>query len=235
MSPRICLVTGAGSGIGAAIAEALAEAGDVVACTGRRLDRVQSVASQITARGGQAIAVALDVTDPGEADRVLAAVADRFRRLDVVVNNAGLFRKGKVVALSDAGWEDTLRTNLTGAFYCARAAARIMAAQDPVAGGRGHIVNINSGAGLRGYATGSAYSAAKFGLLGLSDTLRQELASDLIKVTDVVVATAVESELSNRTGVLRLPASDVGHLVRDAIRPSGRAVISRIDLEQLPG
>lgn len=231
---RGAVVTGAGSGLGAAIARALAVAGFAVTCAGRRLERVREIAESITAEGGRAAAVSLDITDPAQVNRVVGAAAASWGRLDVLVNNAGVFHKGETVALTDAQWNDTLAANLTGSFYCARAAARVMVAQDPVDGARGHLLSINSGAGLHGYPTGSAYSASKFGLLGLSDTLRLELAAQLIKVTDVVVATTVESELSNRRGVLRLPALVVGQLVRDVVALPGRAVMTRVDLGQLP-
>lgn len=234
-SSRSALVTGAGSGLGAAIARALAAGGFAVTCAGRRLGRVQEVAESIAADGGRAEAMSLDVTDSSRVEWVVGAAAASWGRLDVLVNNAGIFRKGEAVALSDADWNDTLAANLTGAFYCARAAARIMSEQQPRDGARGHMLNINSGAGMHGYPTGSAYTASKFGLLGLSDTLRQELAAQLIKVTDVVVATTVESELSNRQGVLRLPASVVGQIVHDVVALPGRAVITRVDLGQLPG
>ena len=235
MTPaRAALVTGAGSGLGAAIALALADAGFAVTCAGRRLERVEQTARQIVDAGGQAHAARLDVTDSAQVDDVVAAAARAAGRLDVLVNNAGIFRKGEVAALSDAEWNDTVAANLTGQFYCARAAVRLMVTQEPLDSTRGHLLNINSGAGLHGYATGSAYSASKFGLLGLSDTLRQEVAGRLIKVTDVIVATTVESELSSRRDVLRLPASVVGQLVRDAVLLPGRAVVDRIDLGQLP-
>jgi 3-oxoacyl-[acyl-carrier protein] reductase len=235
MSPgRAAVVTGAGSGLGAAIARALAAGGFAVTCAGRRLERVREVAESIGAEGGRADAMSLDVTDSAQVDEVVGAAAAAWGRLDVLVNNAGIFRKGEAVTLSDAEWNDTLAANLTGAFYCARAAARIMSGQEPVDGVRGHLLGINSGAGLHGYPTGSAYTASKFGLLGLSDTLRQELADRLIKVTDLVVATTVESELSNRQGVLRLPASVVGQIVHDVVVLPGRAVITRLDLGQLP-
>ena len=235
MSSRpVALITGAGSGIGAAIAHALAGGGYAVTCAGRRLERVRDVAKSLEAQGGFANAMGLDVTDSDQVDDAVTATAAKWGRLDVLVNNAGVFRKGEVMSLSNTEWNETMAANLTGAFHCARAAARVMALQEPVDGTRGHLLSVNSGAGLHGYPTGSAYSASKFGLRGLSDTLRQELAPLLIKVTDVVVATTVESELSNRRSVPRLPATVVGRIVLDAVTVPGRAVVTRIDLEQLP-
>ncbi|MGW5158203.1 SDR family oxidoreductase [Nonomuraea wenchangensis] len=234
MNAGTALVTGAGSGIGRAVAESLAAAGHTVVCAGRRVDRVSEVAEGIRAAGGAAIGVPLDVTVTEQVDAVVADVADAYGRLDVLVNNAGVFRKSEIVELTDEAWRETLDTNLTGAFLCARAAARQMTRQEPVAGKRGHIVNVNSGAGLRGYPTGAAYSASKFGLLGLSDTLRQETGGLLVKVTDLVVAAMVKSELSSRADPDRLDASVVGELVRNLVALDGAAVVTRLDLGQLP-
>ncbi|MEV0973541.1 SDR family oxidoreductase [Microtetraspora glauca] len=234
VSPGVALVTGAGSGIGAAVAASLAKARYTVVCAGRRADRVAEVAGAIRAAGGAASAVPLDVRASDQVEAAVAGVAEEYGRLDVLVNNAGVFRKGEILTLSDEAWRETLDANLTGAFNCARAAAGLMAGQEPVAGKRGHIVNVNSGAGLRGYPTGAAYSASKFGLLGLSDTLRQEVADHLVKVTDLVVAAMVESELSNRIVADRLPASVVGELVRSLVALEGPAVVTRLDLGQLP-
>jgi 3-oxoacyl-[acyl-carrier protein] reductase len=231
---RVALVTGAGSGIGQAVALALGADGYAVVCAGRRADRVSQVAGEIRAAGGTAVGVPLDVTVPERVGEVVGDVADSYGRLDVLINNAGVFRKAEVVDLDDAAWRESVEANLTGAFLCARAAARRMTAQEPVDGERGHIVNVNSGAGLRGYPTGAAYSASKFGLMGLSDTLRQELADKLVKVTDLVVAAMVKSELSNRHNPHRLEASVVGDLVRDLLRLRGAAVVTRLDLGQLP-
>lgn len=235
MSRRgVALVTGAGSGLGTAIAIALGSNGYTVICTGRRTGQIEAVAAGIVASGGQAEARALDVTDSAQADRVITQAAEHWGRLDVVVNNAGLFRKAVVIDMTDEDWHATIDTNLTGVFFCARAAARVMIAQDRVNETRGHLLNVNSGAGLRGYPTGAAYSASKFGLFGLSDTLRKELGPQGIKVTDVVVAAAVASDLSSRKDLQRLPAETVGKMVLDAVTMPGAAAIDRVDLSQLP-
>ncbi|GGM45916.1 SDR family oxidoreductase [Dactylosporangium sucinum] len=231
---RSALVTGGGSGIGAAVAKSLSAAGYGVVCVGRRLERVEEIAAEISDAGGRALARAVDVRSPDQVDRAVADTVAEFGRLDLLVNNAGVFRKDELVALSDDDWLDTIGANLNGAFYCARAAARQMLSQEPRHGARGQVINVNSGAGLRGYPTGAAYSASKFGLLGLSDTMRQELSERLIKVTDLVVAAMVQSELSNRRQVVRLPASVVGTLVTALAAVEGAGVVTRLDLGQLP-
>jgi 3-oxoacyl-[acyl-carrier protein] reductase len=228
------LVTGGGTGLGSATAVFLAALGYEVHVAGRTEQSLAQVVVEIEKAGGRAYAHVLDVRDAGACERVVDAVARSSGRIDVLLNNAGLFRRGTVTGVSRQDWALTIDTNLTGAFNAARAAAERMRRQDPRDGCRGHILNVNSGAGLRGYAVGAAYTASKFGLFGLSDALRQEVAADLVKVTDVVVATAVESNLSSRAGVRRLPAQTVARTVAGVLAMPGAAVITRIDLEQIP-
>lgn len=231
---RVVLITGAGSGLGAATAVRLAAAGDHVHLAGRRTDALDRIAHTIAESGGRATVHRLDVTDPVAGRHVVARVVEESGRLDVLVNNAGVFRPGAASELSQADWETTIETNLTGAFHLAQSAVAAFREQPRRGGVRGHVLNVNSGAGLTGYAPGAAYSASKFGLMGLSDALRSEVASEGIKVTDVIVAAAVESELSTRTGVRRLPAQDVARTVAAVLDMPGDAVLSRVDLTQLP-
>ncbi|MBX6752181.1 MAG: SDR family oxidoreductase [Micromonosporaceae bacterium] len=228
------LVTGGGSGLGSATAVLLGELGYDVHVAGRTVENLAAVVATIAGRGGRAHAHELDVRDADACERVVDEVVRLSGRIDVLVNNAGLFRRGSVTQATSEDWNLTIDTNLTGAFYAARAAAVRMREQEPRDGCRGHILNVNSGAGLRGYAVGAAYTASKFGLMGLSDALRQEVSVDLVKVTDVVVATAVRSNLSSRTGVRRLPAESVAQMIAGVLAMPGAAVITRVDLEQLP-
>lgn len=228
------LVTGGGSGLGSATAVLLAELGYDVHVAGRTAQTLADVVATIEDRGGRARAHLLDVRDAEACERVVDEVVQASGRIDVLVNNAGLFRRGTVTQVPREDWTLTIDTNLTGAFHAARAAAVRMRGQDPRDGCRGHILNVNSGAGLRGYAVGAAYTASKFGLMGLSDALRQEVGADLVKVTDVVVATAVRSNLSSRTGVRRLPPETVARTIAGVLSMPGDAVITRVDLEQLP-
>jgi 3-oxoacyl-[acyl-carrier protein] reductase len=228
------LVTGGGSGLGSATAVWLGERGYEVHVAGRTAENLAAVVATITERGGRAHAHVLDVRDADACERVVDEVIRLSGRIDVLVNNAGLFRRGSVTQATREDWTLTIDTNLTGAFYAARAAALRMREQEPRDGCRGHILNVNSGAGLRGYVVGAAYTASKFGLMGLSDALRQEVSADLVKVTDVVVATAVSSSLSSRTGVRRLPADTVAQMIAAVLEMPGAAVITRVDLEQLP-
>ncbi|WP_165821298.1 SDR family oxidoreductase [Nocardioides gansuensis] len=229
---RVVLVTGGGTGLGAATALRLAEHGYRVHVAGRSRASLEAVASRAA---GSVVPHELDVRDREACTRVVSAVVDRDDRLDVMVNNAGIFRRGRVSAVSPEDWRATLETNLTGALHMVQAVVAAFRAQVPDADGvRGHVVNVNSGAGYSGYVESAAYTASKFGLAGLSDVLRQEVAAEGVKVTDLVVATAVESDLSDRVGVRRLPADRVARVVRDVLALPGDACVSRIDLTQLP-
>lgn len=228
------LITGGGTGLGAATAIYLTHLGYHVHIAGRSVEPLDSVVKRMREAGGRASWHVLDVRDASACAQVVGAVVADSGRLDAVVNNAGVFRRGAASSVTAEDWRLTIDINLTGALNVVQSCVAQMRVQPPSDGCRGQVLNVNSGAGLRGYAPGAAYTASKFGLLGLSDALRQEVSQDLIKVTDVVVATTVESNLSGRTGVRRLPALTVAQVVASVLAMPGAAVLTRVDLEQLP-
>lgn len=230
---RAAIVTGAGSGIGRAVAEALAGTGRHVVCAGRRADRLAQTVELIASAGGSAEALVLDVTDGPAVEAATSEVARRHGRLDVLVNNAGTFFGGVVADLDRSAWEETLRVNLTGVFLCTQAAVRVMRDQPVVEGARGYLVSINSGAGVRGYPTGAAYAASKHGLRGLVESLRTEVAANRIKVSDVVVGATVASEMNAHRQVPKIPATTVADAVLACVDMRGDAVLERVDLGQL--
>lgn len=199
--------------------------------TGRREALLRDAVAEITAIGGAARAVPLDVTDADAVDNLFEGLT--AERLDVVVANAGSFARGHVVELELADWALQVDVNLTGAFLTLRAAARRMRTQEIVGGARGHLFTINSGAGVSGFPTGSAYSAAKHGLRGLVESLRPEVAPFDIKVTDLIVSATVESEMSAGRDVEKIPASTVGHTIVSCLELPGSANWDRVDLGQL--
>jgi 3-oxoacyl-[acyl-carrier protein] reductase len=175
------LVTGGSRGIGRAVAEALARRGFAVAVGYRRqAEAAEAVVAGIAAAGGRAVALAGDVARREEADALVAAAQERLGRLDVLVNNAGLTRDGLLLRMGDEAWREVLAADLDGAFYCLRAAARIMLRQRS-----GRIVNVASVAGTVGNAGQANYSAAKAGLLGLTRAAAKELAPRGITVNAV--------------------------------------------------
>jgi NAD(P)-dependent dehydrogenase (short-subunit alcohol dehydrogenase family) len=178
---RVALVTGGGSGLGAAICRSLGEAGAALIAADIRPEAAESLLGQLREHGVQGMAVKLDVGDEAQADEVVRQALDRFGRLDVLVNNAGTDVTLSVEELSFADWDKVLRTNLRGPFVLSKTVFPVMRKQ-----GRGHIVNIASTAARRTWANASAYHASKWGLLGLSHALHVEGRKDNIKVTAVI-------------------------------------------------
>jgi 3-oxoacyl-[acyl-carrier protein] reductase len=177
----VAFVTGAGSGVGRAVAMALAEAGAVPALVGRRRAPLEETAAQIAAAGGVSLVIPADVTDEAAVTEAVAHTASELGGMDAVILAAGIGLFGPVETYSLRDWEATLATNLTGPFLCAKAAIPHLRRR-----GGGAIVAVSSGAGKQGYPQLAAYSASKFGLMGLMQSLADEVAADGIKVCTVV-------------------------------------------------
>lgn len=181
LAGKVVVITGAGSGVGRATAMALAEARARPVLIGRTRAPLEATADLVAERGGEALVLPTDVTVEGEVNAAFSAAADQLGGIDAVVLSAGIGRYGPVETYSLADWEATLATNLTGPFLCARAAIPHLRQR-----GGGHIIAISSGAGKQGYPQLGAYSASKFGLMGLMQGLAGEVGGDGIKVSAVV-------------------------------------------------
>jgi NAD(P)-dependent dehydrogenase (short-subunit alcohol dehydrogenase family) len=175
--PRHALVTGGGSGIGAAIAQALVEAGLCVTVTGRRLDVLQSLTERYP---GKMQAVVVDVTDAQAVTKGFAQAREAFGPVQVLVNNAGQAHSAPFLKTSADHWQTMLSVNLGGTLHCSQAAL-----PDMLATGWGRIVNVASTAGLAGYAYVAAYCAAKHGVVGLTRSMALEFAKKGITVNAV--------------------------------------------------
>ena len=178
---RVAIVTGGSRGIGLAIAALLAEDGAAVVVSGRDADRLQRAVKELEAQGRAAHAVAADVASREDCDRLVDAVKERFGRIDVLVNNAGITRDGLLVRMKDEDWDRVMDVNLRGVFLMTRAATKAMVRQK--SGGR--VINITSMAGAMGNAGQANYSAAKAGLIGLTKAAARELAHWSILVNAV--------------------------------------------------
>ncbi len=174
------LVTGGTSGIGAAVARAFGDAGAAVLLTGRDAGRGAEVAADIASDGGTAEFVAADVTDTDACGRLVDAVLDRFGRLDVLVNNAGIIHSGDAQSTTDEQWNETIAVNLTAAFRMSRAAIPAIREQ-----GGGSIVNIASDWALVGGQNAVAYCASKGGLLLMTKAMALDHAGENIRVNAV--------------------------------------------------
>lgn len=178
---KVVLVTGAGRGAGRAIAARLAREGASVALLARGVDRLQEVAGEITASGGQALVTPADVADTVAVEQGVAATEARFGGLDALVNNAGVALAAPSADYPLENWRRVLDTNLTGAFVCSRAVYPALKRR-----GGGNIVAIASGAGRQGYPRMAAYCASKFGLIGLMQALAAEWGPEQIKISTIL-------------------------------------------------
>jgi NAD(P)-dependent dehydrogenase (short-subunit alcohol dehydrogenase family) len=181
LAGMVAVITGAGSGVGQAVAMALAAAGGMPVLVGRTREPLSETAELVACAGGQSLVRPADVTDEAAVAEVFAQTADELEGIDAAILAAGVGRYGPVESYPLADWEETLATNLTGPFLCARAAIPHLRRN-----GGGAIVAVSSGAGKQGYPQLGAYSASKFGLMGLMQGLAGEVADDGIKVCTVV-------------------------------------------------
>jgi NADP-dependent 3-hydroxy acid dehydrogenase YdfG len=190
-SVRTALVTGAASGIGRALALALADTGVMVVAADRQIDFAEQVVAEITARGGAARLAALDVRDRAQFAAVVQEIVETSGRLDFLFNNAGIGVLGRASHYSEADWADVFDVNLTGVCNGIAAVYPLMIQQ-----GFGHIVNVASMAGLIAAPLAASYTASKFAVVGLSRALRIEAAAHGVRVTVVcplIVSTPILS------------------------------------------
>jgi len=185
LAGKVAIVTGAGSGIGRAIALRLAAEGAAVAAAGQRLERVAATVREIEASGGGALALACDVADADQVQRAIAATVARFGRLDVLVNNAARNRPDAPLAetvaeLSEDWWQATMAVNATGAFLCAKHALPHI-----IAAGGGAIINIASTSGIAGNWNQGAYVASKHAMVGLTRSLALDYAKDKVRANAI--------------------------------------------------
>jgi 3-oxoacyl-[acyl-carrier protein] reductase len=209
---KVVLVTGASKGIGRGIARGFARHAAVVAICGRTQSAIDTVVEEIAASGGRAFAVRADVSSASSVEAMVDAVVDREGRLDVLVNNAGVFLTAPVVEMTEADWDLTLAVDLKGVFLCSRAAARRM-----VLLRSGRIVNITSIAQVRGGTPGHAhYGAAKAGVGAFTKTLAKELGPFGITVNCVAPGLIEDTEMGQTSrrlvGEQYLATIPLGHL-----------------------
>ncbi len=169
LDSKVALVTGSSRGIGKAIAIGLAKEGARLVLAARTLEGLKSTAAKVKEAGSEALVVPTDVRDETQIENLFQKTIEHYSRLDILVNNAGIFGPGPVDKLSTETWDDVIATNLRAPFLCARAAFRIMKAQ-----GGGRIINIGSISASRVRPANAPYSSAKFGLVGLTQTIALE-------------------------------------------------------------
>ncbi len=200
------VVTGASSGIGRATALALARKGTRLALLSRSHMLLEEVVNQAIAIGSRdAFFAVVDVRDEGAVNEVVATALDRFDRIDVLINSAGLSINGEVDGYPLADWRTVLDTNLTGTFLTCRAVLPAMRRQRG-----GQIVNISSGAGRNGIKEMAAYSAAKFGVIGFTESLALEVRHENIRVSTLLPG-SVATDFSRKAGAQQRTDAQIGY------------------------
>jgi 3-oxoacyl-[acyl-carrier protein] reductase len=194
LKDKVALVTGASQGIGRATSLALAEAGAKVAIAARNTEKLASLAAEITAAGGEVLAVPMDVADPAQVKTGFQQLLAKFGKLDILVNNAAITRDTLALRMKLEDWDAVLRTNLTGAHLCIQQALGAMLKQRA-----GRIINISSVVAETGNAGQANYVASKAGLIGLTRAIAIEVASRNITVNAIApgfIATPMTDPLS---------------------------------------
>jgi 3-oxoacyl-[acyl-carrier protein] reductase len=224
------IVTGGTRGIGYAIARALLADGHQVVITGLHRDHVDEAVRSLGAAGaaGARLAgVVADVRDRQTVDRLIADAVTRLGGVDLLVNNAGVGAFADVASMSDDDWHRVIATNLTGPFYCSRAAVAAMKTS-----GGGWIINIASLASRNFFPGGAAYCASKAGLVALSEALMQEVRFDNIRVS-VILPGSVATEFSGPVSgddSWKLAPDDVAEAVMDLLRHPSRSLPSKVEI-----
>jgi 3-oxoacyl-[acyl-carrier protein] reductase len=238
LAGQVAVITGAGRGIGSAIALRLAELGAHTVLCGRSREALEGTAGTIQNSGGQSSVkssekgsekssvIECDVTDVHSVEALGDHVERTFHRLDILVNNAGIGGVGGPLhQLAPADWEQVLNTNLRGVYYCIRSLAPIM-----IKARSGHIINISSLAGKNALPNGAAYAASKWGLNGLTYSVAEELRAHNIRVS-VICPGSVHTKFSPHPGKnaeKMLQASDVAHAVAMIVTQAPQSFASEI-------
>ena len=219
------LITGAGKGIGKAVAIALAKEGVNVILVARTQSDLDEVAQEVTALGVKSVTLIADVADINSVNIAVEKALSEFKTIDILINNAGIAAFGKFLELEPEAWERIIQVNLMGTYYATRAVLPNMIERQT-----GDIINISSTAGLSGNALTSAYSASKFAVLGLTESLMQEVRKHNIRVTALTPSTvatnmAKELKLTDGNPDKVMQAEDMAELIIAQLKLNRRVFI----------
>ena len=219
------LITGAGKGIGKVLAIAFAKEGVSVALLSRTKNDLEEVAEQVRAFGVEALVVEADVSSLNSVNKAADKVLKSFGTVDVLVNNAGIGKFGNFMDLEPSAWEQVININLMGAYYVTRAFLPQMIERKI-----GDIINVSSTAGLNGNAMTSAYSASKFGLIGMTDSLMKEVRKHNIRVNCLIPSTvatdmAKDLKLTDGNPEKVMQPEDIAELLVSQLKLNRRVVV----------
>lgn len=227
LTGKVAVVTGATRGIGRAIAEALAANGCNVVIAARHEQDCREAAAAITQKGsGKAVGVAATVQANADCERIITTAVQEFGGLDILINNAGIGGFSTVEKMDVAHWDSVISTNLNSLFYCTHAALPHLKRSG------GWVINIGSLAGKNAFPGGAAYNASKFGLIGFTEALMQEVRHDDIRVSYIMpgsVATDFEGSSPGSADWMIQP-QDIAQIVLDLIAMPARTLPSRVEV-----
>lgn len=223
---KTAIITGAGKGIGKATAIALAKEGVNIGLLARSSSDLQALQQELTAAYGiKAYYATADVANKSAVDSAIASLIEQLGSVNILINNAGIASFGTVLDMEPTEWERIIQVNLMGTYYVSRAVLQAMMEQN-----EGSIINVASTAGEKGFATGSAYCASKFGVLGLTESLLQEVRKSNIRVTAITPST-VNTDLAVNAGLKigdedrMMQSEDVAELITATLKLPQRVFI----------
>ncbi|MBU2949511.1 SDR family oxidoreductase [Tamlana agarivorans] len=226
---KVALITGGTKGIGYGIAEALLAQGVNVAVTSRSAEAANETAKLLNSSSYSALAIGVkaDVRDFGSQQNAVRKVLSQFNQLDFVIANAGLGHFGSIEELSIEQWQDTIDTNLTGAFYTIKASVEALKKS------KGYFITISSLAGANFFAKGSAYNASKFGLTGFTQAVMLDLRQHGVKVSTIMpgsVSTHFNGNEPDAKDDWKIQKEDLGEMVVDLLKMNPRTLPSKIEV-----
>lgn len=225
---KTALITGGSKGIGYGVAEALIKDGIYVAITSRSQKSADEAAANLNKiKPGFAIGIESDVRNLESQQAAVAAVVNKWGRLNYVIANAGVGHFAPIADLTPDQWNETIDINLTGVFYSAKASL------DALKETEGYFINISSLAGTNFFPNGTAYNASKFGLVGFSQAMMMDVRSHSIKVTTIMpgsVATEFSNHQPTEKDAWKIQPEDIGQMVSDLIKMPARTLPSKIEV-----
>jgi 3-oxoacyl-[acyl-carrier protein] reductase len=227
---KVALITGGTKGIGYAVAESLLKQGIYVAITGRTKEGAKDAAKELNANKNylvHAIGLDSDVRSFKSQEEVVKAVIKEFGQLDIVIANAGVGHFASIKDLSVEKWQETIDTNLTGAFFSLKASV------DELIKNKGYYISISSLAGTNFFAGGAAYNASKFGLTGFSQAVMLDLRKHGVKVSTIMpgsVSTYFNGNEPKDSDAWKIQGEDIGELVIDLLKMNERTLPSKIEV-----
>lgn len=228
IADKVVLITGGTKGIGLGIARTLLDQGAKIAITGRNKDTVTTVTDELNGKyPGMIMGIVSDVRSYDDQQRAVSEVVSKWKKLDVLVANAGVGHFGSIETITPAQWQETIDVNLTGVFYSVKAALGELKRS------KGYVITIASLAGTNFFAGGSAYNASKFGLVGFSQAAMLDVRSAGIKVTTIMpgsVATHFNGHVPSDADSWKIQPEDVGQIVADLLAMHPRTLPSKVEV-----